>query len=278
MLTECSKKSCFPCLGYVLIVLVICACSTGFVRAQEIGADLRSLLDGVLNAKETTKVRTLRNCAYTQQTTIKDVGSMQERFDPSAGLGLEWQLLRLNGKSPTEQQFHNYEPKPRQRHPAVLNFEFIDIDSIQLLDKSQSKLKFVYKVLPSVAQSLNQQVAHELTIDSNTGQLLEMKSIARKSFRIHRWTHVNEYENFSTFRFEEQTKGTVLEQVTFKLGVKSGRNTLYREVSKNFSDFDCTHASISEDTMNTDGDQINDELDSRVPLDETSNSHGPSIR
>lgn len=278
MLTECSKKSCSSCLGYVLIVLVICACSNGFVRAQEIGADLRSLLDGVLNAKETTNAQTLRNCAYTQQTTIKDVGSMQERFDPSAGLGLEWQLLRLNGKNPTEQQVHNYEPKPRQRHPAVLNFDFIDPDSVQLLDQSQSKLTFVYKVFPSAAQGLTQQVTHELTINSNTGQLLEMKSIARKSFRIQRWTHVNEYENFSTFRFEEQANGTVLERVTFKLGVKSGRNTLSREVTKEFSDFDCTHASVSEETMNTGRGQFNGELDARVPSDETSNSEGPSNR
>lgn len=253
-------------------------CNNGFVSAQVDSGALRSLIDEALNADETTEVRTTRNCAYTLQTTIKDVGSMQERYDPSAGLGLEWQLLQLNGRDPTVQQVHNYVPKQRQRHPAVLNFDFIDHDSLQLLDESHSKLKFEYKVIPSAAQGLNLHVTHQLTIDSETGQLLEMKSIAPESFRIQSWTLVNEYENVSTFRFEDQTNGTVLEEVTFKLGVKSGRDTVYHEVTKHFSDFDCSHATTSEESMDTEGGQFNGELDSRIPLDETSNSESPSNR
>ena len=255
--------------------MVTCVCSNDIVRAQVNSGDLRALFDDILNEVETAEVRKLKNCAYTQQTTIKDVGSTLERYDPSSGLGLEWQLLELNGKSPTDQQVHNYEPKPRQRHPAVLNFDFIDPDSLQLLDESQSKLNFEFKVVPSSGQGLNQHVKNQLTIDSATGQLLEMKSIAQEPFRIQRWTQVNEYENISTFRFEDQTNGTVLEQVSFKLEVKSGNNTLYHEVSKQFSDFDCSYASTSEDTMNTDEGQFNDESDTRVPLDDTSNSEVP---
>lgn len=278
MLTKCSKTPCFSRLGYLFIVMVTCVCSIDFARAQVNSEELRALFDDVLNEVNTAGVQTLKNCAYTQQTTIKHVGSMQERYDPSSGFGLEWQLLQVNGKSPTDQQVHNYEPKKRQRHPAVLNFDFIDPDSLQLLEESQSKLKLEYKVVPAVGQGLNQSVTNELTIDSGTRQLLEMKSIAQESFRIQRWTQVKVYEHISTFRFEEQTNGTVLEQVTLKLEAKSAKNTLYHEVSKQFSDFDCSYASTSEETTNTDGTQLNDESDTRVPLDETSNSEVPPIR
>lgn len=222
-------------------------------------------MDGVLNTDETTEVQTLRNCAYTQQTTIKDIGRIQERFDPSAGRGLEWQLLQVNGQNPTDQQVHYYEPKPRQRHPAVLNFEFIDSDSFQLLEETQSKLQFEYKVVPSVANGLNQYVTHQLTVDSDTGQLLEMKSLAQKSFRIQRWAQIEVYENVSTFRFEKQINGTVLEQITLKLGVKSGRDKLYHEVTKQFSDFDCTQTPTSDESKDTGRGQLNDELDTPLP-------------
>lgn len=275
MLTECNQKPCFPRFGSLFVVLVTCVFSIGLVRAQAVSGDLRSLLDDVLNEDETTDVQTLRNCAYTQQTIIEDIGSIKERFDPSAGLGLEWQLLELNGQNPTAQQVHNYDPKPRQRHPAILNFDFIDPASLRLLDEIQSRLKFEYKVVPSAAKGLNQHVTHQLAIDSDTGQLVEMKSLAHESFRIQRWTHIETYENVSTFRFEKQTNGIVLEQITLKLGVKSGRDTLYHEVTKQFSDFDCTYASNSEESGNTDGGQFNGELDSQVPLDDTSNSDGP---
>lgn len=255
--------------------MVTCVCGIDFVRAQVNSGDLRTLFDDVLNEVRTADVQALKNCAYTQQTTIKDVGSMQERYDPSGGLGLEWQLLQVNGKSPTAQQVRNYEPKPRQRHPAVLNFEFIDPDSLQLLEESQSKLKLEYKVVPAAGQALNQHVTNQLTIDSDKGQLLEMKSIAQESFRIQRWTQVKVYENVSTFRFEDETNSTVLEQVTLKLEMKSRRNTLYHQVTKQFLDFDCSYASTSEETMNTDEGLFNDESDTRAPLDDTSNSEVP---
>ncbi|MYF02389.1 MAG: hypothetical protein F4227_05330, partial [Gammaproteobacteria bacterium] len=199
--------------------------------------DSRALFDDVLNEVKTADVQELKNCAYTQQTTIKDVGSMRERYDPSGGLGLEWQLLQVNGKNPTDQQVHNYDPKKRQRHPAVLNFDFIDVDSLQLLEESQSKLKLEYKVVPGAGQGLNQHVTNQLTIDSDTGQLLEVKSIALETFRIQRWTQVKVYENVSTFRFEDQTNGTVLEQITLKLELKSRGNTLNHEVTKKFFGF-----------------------------------------
>lgn len=258
--------------------MVTCVCSIDFARAQENRGDFRALFDDVLNEVKTAEVQTLKNCAYTQQTTIKDVGSMQERYDPSGGLGLEWQLLQINGKSPTDQQVHNYEPKQRQRHPAILNFDFINPDSLQLLEESQSKTKLEYKVIPAAGQRLNQHVKNQLTIDSVTGQLLELTSIAQESFRIQRWTHVKTYENVSTFRFDDQTNGTVLEQVTLKLELKSRGNTLNHEVSKQFFDFDCSYASTSEETMNSDGTRFNDESDTRVPLDETSNPEVPPNR
>ena len=200
---------------------------------------------------------------------------MKERYDPSGGLGLEWQLLQINGNRPTDQQVHNYEPKPRQRHPAVLNFDFIDPASLRLLDESQTKLKFEYKVVPSAGQGLNQYVSNQLTINSDTGQLLEMKSVAQETFSIQRWTRVKVYENVSTFRFESQTNTTVLDQVILKLEMKSGRHTVYHEVTKQFLDFDCSYASTIEERSIIDGNQFDDESDIRMPLEDTSNSEFP---
>ena len=200
----------------MLILLWFSVSNVGLAQAQEIASNQKKLLDAVFRELN-TDARTLQNCAYTQQTTIKDVGSMQERYDPNIGLGLEWQLLRVNGQDPTDRQLNDYEPKPRKRHPVVLNFDFIDTDSLKFLDQSQSSLKFSYSVVPETSKRLSQFVSHELTIDAETRQLLELKSFASESFRIQPWMHIQEYENVSTFRFEEQTNSSVLEQVRFIL-------------------------------------------------------------
>ena len=253
------RKALGPPLGCMLIAVSFSVSVVGQALVQEHSDGLKDLLENVF-LDRSTEVRTLRNCAYSEETAIKDVGSMQERYDPSVGLGLEWQLLQINGKEPTAQQLHNYKAISRKRHPAVLNFDFINLDSLQLEDQSQSKLQFSYKLVPNASDGLNEFVSHKLSIHAETGQLLEIKSIASEPFRIQPWIRIQEYESVSTFRFEEQTNGTVLEQLQFKLVVKSNKHTLERAVTKRYSDFDCSN--LIPAVNSTDPDQPgNDEKD-----------------
>ena len=274
MKSESHRKTFVSYLGYVLICLMFGVSIAGRAQAQINEDDLEYLID-VVFGERTADIRTLKNCAYTQRTTTSNVGSMQERYDPGIGLGLEWQLLFVNGEDPTDQQLNNYEPKSRERHPAVLNFEFIDIDSLQLQDRSQSQLRFTFKVIPSQSTGLNQHVSNQLTIDRNSGELVELKSFTTEPFRIQPWMQVQEYESVSTFRFEEQTNGSVLEQLAYTLKVNSGKQTLQREVSLQFSDFDCTNRTTDESPIETERDEPTDEVDIQVPRD---TAPSPSIR
>lgn len=266
------KTALFSLVGSFLPALLFSVSCVGVVRAQGQESSLENLLDEVFR-EQTADVRSLRGCAYTQLTTVKDVGSMQERFDPSVGLGLEWQLLQVNGKDPTDKQLNDYEPKLRTRHPAVLNLDFIDRDSLQLLDQSQTDLLLSFKVEPNTSESLNQHVSHRLTIHADTGQLFQLKSVASEPFRVQPWLLIQEYESVSTFRFEKQTASSVLEKVTFKLKVKSSERTLDREVTKLFSDFDCNQLSPGEDPK-----QLIDDLDTPVPSQDILNPVHPTNR
>lgn len=266
------KKALSSLVDSLLIALLFSVSCVGVVLAQGQDTSLEKLLDEVFRAPA-VDVRSLRNCAYTQQTTIKDVGSMRERFDPSIGLGLEWQLVQVNGKDPTDKQLNDYEPKLRKRHPAVLNFDFIDTDSLQLLNQSQSNLLFSFELVPNTYESLNENVTHRLKIHSDTGQLLELKSVATEPFRVQPWLLIQEYESVSTFRFEEQTESSVLEQVVFKLRVRSSERTIEREVTKLFSDFDCNQLSTGADDK-----QLIDDPDEFIPSEEMLNPVHPTSR
>lgn len=251
-----------------MFIAVSCSVSVvGQALVQEHSGGVKESLEKIFRDRS-TEVRILRNCAYSEETTIKDVGSMLERYDPSAGLGLEWQLIQINGTEPTDQQIHNYNAISRKRHPAVLNFDFIDLDSLQLQDHSQSKLQFSYELVPNASDGLNEFVSHRLSIHADTGQLLEIKSFASESFRIQPWIRIQEYESVSTFRFEEQTNGTVLEQLQFKLVVKSNKQTLEREVTKRYSDFDCSNLIPVVNSTNPDEDQLGDDENDLDPNQE----------
>lgn len=239
----------------MLVAVSFSVSVVGQALVQEHSDDLKDLLETVFRDRN-TEVRTLRNCAYSEETAVKDVGSMQERYDPSVGLGLEWQLLQINGKDPTDQQLHNYKPISRKRHPAVLNFDFIVLDSLELQDQSQSKLQFSYKLVPTVSDKLNEFVSHQLSIHADTGQLLEIKSFASEPFRIQPWIRIQEYESVSMFRFEEQTNGTVLEQLQFRLVVKSNKQSLEREVTKKYFDFDCSNQTPGESSIDPNQDRF----------------------
>ena len=261
----------------MLILLWFSVISVHLAQAQEIERSHKNLLDTVFRELK-TNVRALQTCAYTQQTTITDVGSMQERFDPNIGLGLEWQLLQVNGQDPTDKQLNDYEPKPRKRHPAVLNFDFIDTDSLKFLDQSQSRLNFSYTVAPEISNDQRQFVSHQLTLDAETRQLLELKSFATESFRIQPWMHIQEYKSVSTFRFEEQINSSVLETVRFILKAKSGKRTIEREITKQFSNLVCADPSADLEPIDLDRDQLNDNLDALVPRAETPNPLDPTNR
>lgn len=228
------------------------------------------LLKDVL-ASQTSYQPFLNNCAYTQVTAVEEVGSLQERYDPSFGVGVEWKLQQVNGQKPSDQQLDEYEPTPHKRHPAVLNFDFIDFESVQLLDKFETKSVFSFKVLPHSSSRLEERVTHQLTIDTDTELLVEMRSSALESFRMFPWMRVLEYTSSSSFRFEEQTNNVVLEQFKFKLKVQSGKDTVQHEYTKNFSDFDCSSVSAGDQHLDSEPDKSKDEMDDYGPQIETLN-------
>ena len=263
--------------AYIYIsCLLVTTCSIQ-AQTQSVDDDQLSIVRAILS-QPVSNTKSLLTCAYTQRTTRSDVGSRKERFDPSVGLGLEWQLLSVNEKEPTDQQLNHYEPNVRARHPAILNLDYIAKDSLQLLDQSQSRLLFAFEVLPGKSTGLNQHVSNQLTIDSDRKELIELKSAASAPFHIHPWMRVQEYESISTFRYEEQTKGSVLEQVVIELKVKAGGKTLHRRITMHFSDFECTLPSTDLLPIDVELDPSAEEVDVLVPIDSSPNSDNPTTR
>lgn len=271
MNTKSRKNSHFRFLRFLLVWLLFWLNIAGFGQDEINERDLVELVDKVIGERF-TEVLSLSLCAFTQQTTITDVGNVRERFDPSFGLGLEWQLLMVNGQDPTDQQLNDYKPRSRKRHPALLNFDFIDINSVQLMSQSPSKLQFTFKVLPGESTGLNQHVVNHLTIDRLTERLIELKSYAPEPFHIEPWMHVTEYKSVSTFRFEEQTNSSVLEQVSFKLNVNSAKQMLEQEFTKYYSNFDCSKQGDNETSMDANHSIPLDVKGLPVPLDVAPNS------
>ncbi len=277
MNTNSHRNKLFRFLRCSIVCMFFSANVDGFAQDEINETDIAALIDKVIG-DSSTKLPSLRLCAYTQLTTITDVGSILDRFDPSWGLGMEWQLLMVNGQDPTDQQFNEYKPKPSKRHPALLNFQFIDTDSMQLVSQSSSTLKFAFNVLPGASKGLNQHVVNHLTVDRFKQQLIELRSFAPEPFQIESWMHVNEYTNVSTFRFEEQTNSSVLEQVTFKLSVSSGERSLEREVTKSYSNFDCSQRGIFEPFTDDNPSVPSNLREPSIPQDSTPNSGDPISR
>lgn len=277
MNTKSHRNTLFRFLRDWFVLLIFLVTVVGFAQDEINERDIVALIDKVIE-DSSTKLPSLKLCAYTQLTTITDVGSVQERFDPSLGLGVEWQLLKLNGQDPTDQQINDYKQKSRKRHPAILNFDFIDTNSVQLLSQSPSKLEFAFNVLPGESTGLNQHVVNRLTVDRLRKQLIELRSFAPEPFHIKSWMQIKEYKSISTFRFEEQTNGSVLEQVKFKLSVSSGTQTMEREVTKRYSNFDCSQRETLETFSDDDQSTSSDVREPAVQQDSAPRSGAPIVR
>ena len=277
MNTNSHRNRLFRFLRGWFVFLFFLVTVVGFAQAEINERDILALIDKVIG-DSSTKLPSLKLCAYTQLTTITDVGSVQEHFDPSLGLGMEWQLLMVNGQRPTDQQINDYKQKSRKRHPALLNFDYIDTNSVQLLSQSTSKLHFTFNVLPGESTGLNQHVVNRLTVDRFSEQLIEIRSFAPEPFHIKSWMQIKEYTSVSTFRFEEQTNGSVLEQVKFKLSVSSGEQTLEREVTKRYSNFDCSQLDTLETFSDDDHSTSSDGREPAVPQESAPNSGDPISR
>ena len=275
MNTKSHRNRFFRFLRRLFVSLFFGVTFVGFAQDDINEKDILALIDKVIG-DSSTKLPSLRHCAYTQLTTITDVGSVHERFDPSLGLGAEWQLLMVNGRDPTDQQNNDYKQKSHKRHPALLNFDFIDTNSVQLVSQSPSKLQFAFNVIPGDSTGLNQHVVNRLTVDRLRKQLIELSSFAPEPFHIKSWMRIKEYTSVSTFRFEEQTNGLVLKQVKFKLSVISGEQTLEREVTKSYSNFDCSQRKIFETFSDDNRSTPSGERAPAVPQDSAPNP-GDSI-
>ena len=117
----------------VLAVYVFVIVPIPLAATQPVADELHNLLRSALQTPTPTSNEL---CAYSMRTTRPNGDLVQERFDPYFGDRKAWSLVSIAGSTPTAEQLDQYEPPRRQRHPAVISFQFIDMKSLELTEET----------------------------------------------------------------------------------------------------------------------------------------------
>lgn len=190
------------------------------------------------NARMTSS---LHQCTYTVETTIDGKLSVSERYTPWESKQNQWQLLDVNGEVPTNTQFANYFPTTRQRIPSIVNFEFIDEQTLTFVEEDLEGIRFSFEFEKEFKNdSVHSNLSNTVVIDPVFGRLTEITSEAHEPFKVLPWLKVNHYESTQTFEYETEIDSEVLTRFTLKVHLKSGRTIIDRDLQINYHSFDCT--------------------------------------
>ncbi|MXX95646.1 MAG: hypothetical protein F4Y65_08185, partial [Gammaproteobacteria bacterium] len=131
-------------LVFVVLILVPVMVSNSQLDATISEAEKAYLIRQVFepNAGMTSSSQT---CAYTVETTINRNLRVSERYTPWESKQEQWQLRDINGEVPTNTQFANYVPPTRQRIPSIVNFEFIDEQTLEFVEEDLEGIRFSFE-------------------------------------------------------------------------------------------------------------------------------------
>lgn len=241
----------------VLIMLFISPVwfSNSPLEATITEAEKTYLIQQVFEPKDRT-TSSLRQCAYTVETTINRDRNVSERFTPWESKQNQWQLLNVNGEAPAGTQVANYVPTTRQRIPSIVNVEFIDEKTLKFVEEDLEGIRFSFAFKEKYKNArVHSNLSNTVVIDPIFARLIEITSEAREPFKMFPWLTVNHYECTQTFEHITELGSAVLTRFTLSVELKSGRTQIDQDLLIEYHSFDCT-APTSEDR------EINDDIDS----------------
>jgi len=198
-----------------------------------------------------------RMCAYTVETTINRNLSVSERYTPWESNQEQWQLLDVNGEVPTNTQFANYVPTTRQRIPSIVNFEFIDEQTLEFVEEDLEGIRFSFEFKKKYKNDrVHSNLSNTIVIDPVFGRLKEITSEAREPFKVFPWLKVKHYGSTQTFEHVTELDSEVLTRFTLKVHLKSGRTTIDRDLQINYHSFDCATPNVEDRELNEDNDSV----------------------
>ena len=224
-------------LRNVLLVCLLALLPSQLLATQPSIEELHNL---VRVALQTSTPASNELCAYSMRTTGPNGDLVQERFDSYFGDNKAWSLVRVAGSAPTAEQLDHYEPPLRQRHPAVVSFQFIDMESLELTEETAAGLVFSFDVEPGLGHSANSVIKNTLLVDPITAQLKQIRRVSDADFRVGKFAKISEFESTSTFRRDSETKSLVLSSSTTRLKSRIGRETIDQRLHIEFDEFDCS--------------------------------------
>ncbi len=215
--------------------------AAGINASEFTGAKLDSILE---NALRSSPAESFKLCAYTLRT-IGLQSEMEERYDPYFSDTHTWSLVSVDGNIPTAEQLDQYLPKRHQRHPAFVSFEFIDVESIELVEQtSEGFLRFSFEWTTQSDEISHDSVSNTLLVDPARSRILEIRRESVEEFRVGTFLKVLEFETFDGFRFDQQTQSVVLQESRVHLVARSGRQRMDQSVKREFSELDCSTVPI----------------------------------
>ena len=221
----------------VLQVCLLAVLPIQLLASQPSADELHNLLRVAL---QTLTPSSNELCAYSMRTTNPNGDLVQERFDPYFGDREAWSLVSIAGNAPTAEQLDQYEPPLRQRHPAVISFQFIDMESLELIEKTAAGVVFSFDIEPGLGQSANSVTKNTLLIDPITAQVKQIRRVSDADFRVGKFAKISEFESTSTFRRDTETKSLVLSSSITRLKSRIGRETIDQRLHIEFDEFDCS--------------------------------------
>ncbi len=231
----CSNVQTF--LAYLLLTVTLLWSSLNVI-AQPSEADISYMIERAF-VSNPNPIQILTNCAYTQNTEVAGIGTMTERFVPNLAEDQPWQLIETNGEELSIEQLVQYVPLSRKRHPAIVDVTQIETESLNFVEETDEGMKFAFKRRDRESWFDAGSIENTVIINPFLGDLVEIRRRAKEPFRVQPWMKVEEYDHISTFQYNEETEGIVLESLELKIAVRSGRETLERILRVDFEEFDC---------------------------------------
>lgn len=243
-------------LVFVVLILVPVMVSNSQLDATISEAEKAYLIRQVFepNAGMTSSSQT---CAYTVETTINRNLRVSERYTPWESKQEQWQLRDINGEVPTNTQFANYVPPTRQRIPSIVNFEFIDEQTLEFVEEDLEGIRFSFEFKKKYKNDrVHSNLSNTVVIDPVFGRLKEITSEAREPFKVFPWLKVKRYESTQTFEHVTELDSEVMTRFTLKVHLKSGGTTIDRDLQINYHSFDCAMPNVEDRELNEDNDFV----------------------
>jgi len=185
----------------------------------------------------------MTQCSFTRSMQDGDLNTT-ERFDPGHGT---WELLQIDGRSPTAKEVKNYSDDRNDRVnrtlPTALEFDDVaDPGSFKLSE--ESNLEAVYEFTPAADTADDKRITAALTgklvIDKNLQSVAYVEVSNTQPFSPGFGIKVKSMYQKVEYQWLEQQGVFVIGEVTVKVTGKAfGLKKVSQDMTVTFGEFDC---------------------------------------